>query len=103
MKTATVTLFRLAIAHAPRAPERAKRRADAVEHLQSFADATLATLHEGQRATWVLVSPRRPVRLQAAEDIARTCPGFVAGSFKVLGTSDTSRHSRRCRALLANV
>ena len=87
MSTATVTLFRLAIAHARRSPDRAKRRAEAVEHLQGFADATLATLHEGERASWVLVSPRRPVRIQAAEDIARTCPGFVSESFKVLGTT----------------
>jgi hypothetical protein len=85
MTAATVTLFRLAIARARRPQERAKHRADAVEHLEGFADAAVATLHEGQTATWVLVSPRRPVRMQAAQDIATTCPGFVKDSFKVLG------------------
>jgi hypothetical protein len=85
MSPATVTSFRRAIAVARRPQERAKRRADAVEHLEGFADAAVATLHEGQSATWVLVSPRCPVRMQAAEDISTTCPGFVADSFKVLG------------------
>ncbi|MEI6637526.1 MAG: hypothetical protein WCO99_13230 [Planctomycetota bacterium] len=75
MTAATVTSFRLAIARARRPQDRAKRR----------ADATRATLHEGQSASWVMVSPRRPVRLQAAQDIATTRPGFVAGSFRVLG------------------
>ena len=90
MTAGTVTLFRLAIAVARRPSERATRRADAVEHLGGFAYAAVATLHEGKTATWVLVNPRRPVRLQAAQDIATTCPGFVAGSFKVL-SSGTSR------------
>ncbi len=85
MSPATITLFRLAIAVARRPQERAKRRADAVEHLEGFADAAVATLHEGQTATYVLVSPRRAVRMQAAQDIATTCPGYVAESFKVLG------------------
>ena len=85
MTAATVTLFRLAIAKARRPQERAKRRADAVEHLEGFAYAAVATLHEGQTATYVLVSPCRAVRMQAAQDIATTCPGYVPKSFKRLG------------------
>jgi hypothetical protein len=34
---------------------------------------------------YVLVEPRRAVRLQAASDIAATCPYYVAKSFKPLG------------------
>ena len=88
---ATVTLFRLAIARARRPQDHAKRLAEAVEHLEGFADAAVATLHESPSASFVLVSPRRAVRMQAAQDIATTCPRYVAGSFKVLGNGTSRR------------
>lgn len=82
---ATVRLFRLAVARARRPEDHARRLTAAAEHLEGWADATVRTLHEGERASFVLVSPRRPVRPQAAKDIATTCPHYVAGSFKVVG------------------
>jgi hypothetical protein len=83
--TATVTLFRLAIARARRPQDHAKRLADAVEHLEGWANAAVRTHYDGEEATWMLVSPYRPVRFKAAKDIGTTCPRYVAGSFKVLG------------------
>lgn len=76
-----VRRFRLAVARAKRPQDLAKRLAAAVEHLEGWADAHASTLHEGESVIYVLVEPRRPVRLQAAEDIATTCPYYVAGSF----------------------
>lgn len=40
--------------------------------------------HDGDCALFVLIFSRRPVRAQAAEGIATTCPHSVAGSFKVM-------------------
>lgn len=39
---------------------------------------------DSEWALFVLVFSRRPVRAQAAQDIAATCPHSVAGSFKVV-------------------
>lgn len=83
-RAATVRLFRLAVARARRPEDHARRLTAAAEHLEGWADATVRTLHEGERASVVLVCPRRPVRAQAAKDIAATCPQYVAGSFKVV-------------------
>lgn len=41
--------------------------------------------HDGEWASFVLVCLRRPVRAQAAQDIAATCPHSVTGTFKVVG------------------
>ena len=83
--TPTVTLFRLAIARARRPRDHAKRLSDAVKHLEGLAKTSVRTHYDGDESTWMLVSTYRPVRFQAAKDIATTCPGYVAGSFKVLG------------------
>ncbi len=90
MSTATetdrrVTRFRLAVTKASK-PERHRERLAAVnEHLERWADARVSTLHDGAKAVYLLVEPARPVRVQAAKDIASTCPYYVAKSFKALG------------------
>lgn len=80
-----VERFRLAVSRATRAKDVAPRLAAAIEHLEGWADARIRTLHEGEFEVHVLVEPCRPVRLQAARDIATTCPYYVGKSFKPLG------------------
>jgi hypothetical protein len=79
-----VRRFRLAVARG-KPVQHPVRLAAAIEHLEGWADARTSTLHEGESMVYVLVEVRRPVRLQAARDIAATCPYFVAQSFKPLG------------------
>jgi hypothetical protein len=45
--TYTVTLFRLAIARARRPQDHAKRLADAIEHLEGWANAAVRTHYDG--------------------------------------------------------
>jgi len=80
-----VSLFRLAVRRAQKRSNQAKRLIEVIEHLGCWAEARVSTVHEGKTATYLLVSPARPVLLQAAKDIATTCPYYVAKSFKVLG------------------
>jgi hypothetical protein len=79
-----VRTFRLAVARGKRASDTPPRLAVAIEHLEGWADACTRTLREGESAVYVLVEVRRPVRFQAANDIAATCPHYVPRSFKVL-------------------
>jgi hypothetical protein len=79
-----VQRFRLAVARG-KPVQSPVRLSAAIEHLEGWADARTSTLHEGESAVYVLVEPCRPVRLQAARDIATTCPYYVAKSFKPLG------------------
>lgn len=79
-----VTLFRLAVSRTNRLDKQRQRLTEVIEHLECWAEARVSRLHEGAKATYVLVEPARPVRLQAAKDIATTCPHYVAKSFKAL-------------------
>ncbi len=79
-----VRRFRLAVARG-KPMQHPVRLAAAIEHLEGWADARARTLHEGESVVYVLVEPRRAVRLQAATDIAATCPHYMPKSFKVLG------------------
>ena len=79
-----VRTFRLAVARGKRTKDTPPRLAAAIEHLEGWADARARTLHEGESVVYVLVEPRRAVRLQAANDIAATCPYYVPKSFKAL-------------------
>jgi len=88
MSTATierVTRFRLAVSKATKPDRHRERLAAVIEHLECWAEARVSTLHDGAKHVYVLVEPARPVRLQAAKDIATTCPYYVAKSFKALG------------------
>lgn len=87
MSTATVErvrLFRLAVQKATTPGKQRQRMVDVLEHLECWAEARVSALHDGAKVAYVLVEPARPVRLQAAKDIATTCPYFVPKSFKAL-------------------
>jgi hypothetical protein len=77
---AMVPAFRLAVARGD-----GPQLAASIAHLEHWADA-VAVAVPGYIVTGlvVLVTPRRPVRLQAARDIATTCPRYVPASFKPL-------------------
>ena len=64
------------------AVQRVRLRA-VIEHLEHWADASIVPLEESPTVLRLSIVPRCPVRLQAAEDIAKTCPHYVAGSFEV--------------------
>lgn len=88
MSTATterVTLFRLAVRQAPHRSKHPQRINEVIEHLEQWAEARVSMLHDGEKVIYLLVEPARPVRVQAAKDIASTCPHYVVKSFKVLG------------------
>ena len=75
-----VPAFRLAVALGD-----GPQLAASIAHLEHWADAVAVVVLDDSATADVLVTPRRAVRLQAAEDIATTCPRYVADSFKVLG------------------
>ena len=50
-----------------------------------WTTATVSVLHDGEGAVYLVVVTARPVRVQAAADIAATTPFYVAKSFKRLG------------------
>ena len=80
-----VRQFRLAVAKATKADRQRERLAAVIEHLGMWTTATVSVLHDGQRAVYLLVVTARPVRVQAAADIAATTPFYVPKSFKRLG------------------
>ena len=89
MSTAVATnrarRFRLAIAKANKPDRQRERLAAVIEHLGMWTTETVSVLHDGQRAVYLLVVTARPVRVQAAADIAATTPFYVPKSFKRLG------------------
>jgi len=56
-----------------------------IEHLGMWTTATVSVLHDGEGAVYLVVVTARPVRVQAAADIAATMPFYVPKSFKRLG------------------
>jgi len=50
-----------------------------------WTTATVSVLHDGERAVYLVVVTARPLRVQAAADIAATTLFYVAKSFKRLG------------------
>ena len=56
-----------------------------IEHLGMWTTATVSVLHDGERAVYLVVVTARPVRVQAAADMAATTPFYAAKSFKRLG------------------
>ena len=83
--TNRVRQFRLAVAKANKPDRQRERLAAVIEHLGMWTTATVSVLHDGERAVYFVVVTARPVRVQAAADIAATTPFYVAKSFKRLG------------------
>jgi hypothetical protein len=52
--------------------------------VNTWAASPVSQRHDGEVSAYRIVTPARPVRVQAANDIAATCPYSVAKSFKAL-------------------
>ena len=76
---AMVPAFRLAVALGD-----GPQLAASIAHLEHWADAVAVVVLDDSATADVLVTPRRPVRLQAAKDIATRCPRYAPASFKPL-------------------
>ena len=81
----SVRRFRLAVAKANKPDRQRERLATVIEHLGMWTTATVSVLHDGERAVYLVVVTARPVRVQAAADMAATTPFYAAKSFKRLG------------------
>ena len=79
-----VARFRLAVAKGKHTGRQGARLTDAIEHLETWGASAVTLLHDGEASVYLLVTPARPVRVQAAKDIASTCPFYVPKSFKPL-------------------
>lgn len=76
-----VASFRLSVTKGRTPAVQRSRLTAVIEHLERWADATISPLDENETQVTLAVAPRWPVRLQAAHDIAKTCPHYVRGSF----------------------
>jgi hypothetical protein len=64
---------------------RVRRRLAVAEYVDGWVPLRIVGEHMQRRRCWVWVETQRPVTADAADDYVRGCPGYVPGSFRMLG------------------
>ena len=82
--TAAGRRFRFQVRLVGKAQQRERRRQAVAEYLDGWVPLRLVAEQPDGRQCWLWIEAARPVPTAAADDFVRGCPGYVAGSFKML-------------------